>query len=105
MNNEIKVGDLVIVVKPTPCCGNEAVVGAPFIVSRIAMAKGRFHCSHCNTTWPSQMVADGLHKHFVYQLWRLKRIPPLEELDELSEGDLATQRRLHDAWQKDKQPS
>lgn len=80
MSEPIKAGDLVVVVKTTPCCGNPKALGMHFVVKSLRPARGRYHCSHCNTTWPTEVVALK-EVPFAYQLHRLKRIPPLAELE------------------------
>ena len=76
----IAVGDLVQVVRPTPCCGNAYAVGRRvFKVADLATTQG--FCSFCfmpTGLVPAAYNADnGQH----YHLHRLKRIPPLSELE------------------------
>lgn len=44
--SEIKAGDLVMVVKPTVCCGNYKNMGRVFVVTRLAGGFGL--CGLCN---------------------------------------------------------
>ena len=73
----ISVGDLVQVVKPRLCCGNSSAIGRVFVVGRISMG---CYCSTCGFTppLPCASVQDGVGK---CEVERLKRIPPLDELE------------------------
>ena len=76
----IDVGDLVAVVKPTPCCGNPTAVGWHFVVEGIySAAVGR--CAYCQVV-EAKTVASG-HPISDFNVERLKRIPPLDELDKI----------------------
>ena len=78
--SNIKVGDLVVVVKPSICSGLDDRIGHTYIVRDIdSWAEGGV-CRWCL----------GRHQGFFYAydenedafpLQRLKRIPPLEELE------------------------
>jgi hypothetical protein len=82
MSGAIGVGDLVAVVKPTPCCGNPTAVGWHFIVSGFrSNAPGQ--CMYCGD-FQHKMVADG-HPECAFNIDRLKRIPPLDELERTKE--------------------
>ena len=72
----IQVGDLVQVVAPTPCCGNDNRLGETFIFSGARMDVA--WCAICGT----QVITDYTKRPYgVMQINRLKRIPPLEELE------------------------
>lgn len=79
MNRPIQVGDLVQVVKPMHCCGGTNDLGRVFVVHEF-YTDGSF-CSNCGTPSNGELILfdsvgeDGAHPH------RLKRIPPLEELE------------------------
>lgn len=45
MTDQIKPGDLVVVAKPTPCCGNGGKLGHVFTVAEIS--SGALICSNC----------------------------------------------------------
>ena len=75
MSEPIKVGDLVAVVKPSVCCGNTNRVGYVFAVRKIDPAPG--WCLYCHSTLPSEYGSD----EGWYSGTRLKRIPPLSELE------------------------
>ena len=77
MSEKIQPGDLVMVVKPTPCCGNIHAIGTIYRAASVGYR--RFRCVHC------------LRKHIEiganydagsgHMLARLKRIPPLDGED------------------------
>jgi hypothetical protein len=77
----IKVGDLVVVVKPTACCGADDHVGDIFRVAQIVTLKGR--CNYCFRLSPPELGADydQLPNNGGFGLSNLKRIPPLDELE------------------------
>lgn len=79
MDKPISVGDLVVLVKPTPCCGDERNVGRFFTVLSLTKKPGFPWCNHCAAERQtlSVQIAD---KGWV-ELYRLKRIPPLDELE------------------------
>jgi len=76
----IEVGDLVVVVKPTEC-GCDHSVGLVYRVARVDLSvPGGVACMHCGTPWSRRLLAfhDGGAGAEPY---RLKRIPPLSELE------------------------
>lgn len=78
MSDEIKPGDLVMVVKPMPCCGNTKTNGYMFHVQKIISDRG--YCVHCNAKFEIQdhvHIGEGMH----VLKFRLKKIPPLSELE------------------------
>jgi hypothetical protein len=80
MSEPIKVGDLVVVVKPTPCCGNHGHIGTIFQVARLVHLEGR--CNWCGQVPPAEPGADwGKNDASGFSLITLKRIPPLDELE------------------------
>ena len=79
MSEPIKVGDLVQVVRPTPC-GHNTVVGRVFVVKSISRGSSFNWCLSCGHRWgPEDQAESGAY--FGASLWRLKRIPPLSELE------------------------
>jgi hypothetical protein len=74
----IQVGDLVLVVKPAPCCGVQNSFG-PYKVLAIDVSVGI--CGGCfgDSEWnvPRARLSNGQNIPIV----RLKRIPPLSELE------------------------
>ncbi len=74
----IQVGDLVQVVRPTYCCGYDKNVGKVATVSRLPRPTQRCpSCRHIATASDSVVLSDDL----CYERSRLKRIPPLSELE------------------------
>ena len=79
MAEPIKVGDLVMIVKPTPC-GCTASLGRIYRVQSIGLSRDPLECSICQAVLPQDTLAFG-SKGRGSQPWRLKRIPPLDELE------------------------
>jgi hypothetical protein len=82
MSEEIKRGDLVVVVRGLRCCGYTKVLGRTFIVRYLIDGlPGR--CSQCGetTTEPGACGDDGLFN----DIYQLKKIPPLNELEDQTE--------------------
>lgn len=75
----ISVGDLVVVVRGTRCCGVAGNIG---LVYRVALIRpeAHWHCTYCRSHEREPLVAAASHING-YQLSRLKRIPPLDELE------------------------
>lgn len=77
----MKVGDLVVVVKPSPCCGKTAAVGRVFVIANFY--QGLVTCYSCNQLFSGELaraVGDfgGITRR------RSMRTPPFPELiDEL----------------------
>jgi hypothetical protein len=69
----IKAGDLVMVVKPAPCCGSTKAIGWTFVVSSIERRPGA--CLSCNAIVDDDMRAWGL-KRWGILVSRLIRIDP-----------------------------
>ena len=81
MSERIAVGDLVVVVRGLSCgCLNR--VGEVFRVSEIRKSSPTGMCTSCNAIFDAQgiTVACG-HPEGTVNIKRLKRIPPLEELE------------------------
>ena len=79
MDKPISVGDLVQIVRPALCCGSTNYLGWMFKVSDIATT-GTSRCTYCGVsdrTVDAQDAVDGLWT----DIKRLKRIPPLDELE------------------------
>ena len=80
MTERIAVGDLVMVVRPSPCCGSDLAVGRRiFTVASLDFDSGT--CSGCGANIPPVKAAFNENNGKHYQLNRLKRIPPLSELE------------------------
>ena len=76
----IAVGDLVQIVRQRKCCPEETRWGFTFIVESIQHSES-WRCSHCGMTMQADTVAWGGGPKSGAALSRLKRIPPLEELE------------------------
>ena len=87
----ISVGDLVSVVRPLrekcKCTGSShsPLVKWVFRVDRITNTAS--HCPVCKHVWPFEQSAWPEGEFEVYALYRLKRIPPMSELESSVEGD------------------
>lgn len=84
--SEIKVGDLCWIVKPMRCCGSDSTVGK--IVRIIDGDTSPFTrcliCGHREETGTQRLLCDDDRSRLRY---RLKRIPPLSELEGLKSED------------------
>ena len=79
MSEPIRVGDLVQVVRPIPCCGNlGASFGAIFRVTKIKCAPFTY-CGECKKCIDNVVCVEGWHA--LVTASRVKRIPPLSELE------------------------
>ena len=75
----IKVGELVMVVKPTRCCKSDDRISSIGVVERVY--DGKTECKHCGEIHDKESIAKvGEYGFF---LDRLKKIPPLSELDKI----------------------
>ena len=72
-----KPGDLVMVVKPTFCCGNADRLGDVFVIERISMEKDG-ECHRCKRFFMAGEWAWGKDWR-IYVTPRLRLIPPLSE--------------------------
>lgn len=83
MNEPIKVGDLVQIVRAKPCgCRNG--LGAIFVVSSITTGADGHVCRVCHFVWGQDRGGvSGINGYFDFCIdpKRLKRIPPLDELE------------------------
>ena len=75
--SDIKVGDLVVVVKPRGC-GCTINLGRVFRVLNFGIWNAR--CSACRHILPKIFMAEA-DEIYAFEPYRLKRIPPLEELE------------------------
>ena len=82
MSEPIKVGDLVQVVRGMPCCGKiTQLMGTVFKVSALVDNEGTT-CITCGAIVKRiDPISVRGHPQFAFQLSRLKRIPPLSELE------------------------
>lgn len=88
MSEQIKVGDLVYVDKVMPC--GHGRIGYTFTVTKIrASAAGGTRCTVCGTMRHNLVVAerdDGTGR--VCEISRLKRIPPMSQLEHFRTEEL-----------------
>ena len=72
----IQVGDLVVIVKPRRCCGNGDTIGTIFTVRSFAK---KCKCA-CGASYEGKfaVMENGWWR---CETFRLKRIPPLDELE------------------------
>lgn len=82
MSEPIKEGDLVQVVLPSRC-GCNRTLGHVFIVGAIRQSPGGGFCNYCGTdTFPSgALAAEWPGTDAFVELRRLKRIPPMSQLE------------------------
>lgn len=82
MDRPIQVGDLVVIVKESPCCASTNSLGIIFRVKAIRPRGVGSRCNGCKATRPAETaVAESYSDHFVTDIDRLRRIPPLSELE------------------------
>lgn len=78
----ISAGDLVYVAKATSCCNNDSDIGFTFTVKEVSRLAGS--CAHCGEQKENSSVAYGDDNNgYAFCIARLKRIPPLEEKEEI----------------------
>lgn len=79
----IKAGDLVVVTRPTPCCGDASGLGDIYRVQSIETTDGYHYCGKCFNHIGDGITIAWRNKHltggFGYSLSRLTRIDPLPE--------------------------
>jgi hypothetical protein len=77
--SDIKVGDLVMVVKPSMCCGNPIAMGVVFVAGR--GDADLFMCRHCGHKYQGIDATYNASSGYYFATQRLKRIPPISELE------------------------
>lgn len=91
MDKPINVGDLVVVVKPRPQCGCADRLGEIFRVTEIETGEWGAKCLTCfkveDTTAYFSVAYGGSNSVGIH---RLKRIPPLDELEGVSQEQWTT---------------
>ena len=86
MTDQINVGDLVQVVRPTFCCGGTTLLGLTFVAGPFAVKEG--YCGWCDA---KGLQGPSVPGRFLYvDVRTLKRIPPLEELQTYRQTDETT---------------
>jgi hypothetical protein len=85
-----KAGDLVMVVKPTPCCGMDMAIGHIFVVHDLGVTD-KHTCWYCDAKSSGFLVArTGVVKNSINEAFRVSRlrlIPPLSD-DETTEREV-----------------
>jgi len=92
VSEQIKVGDLVMVVKPSLCCKRDVSVGKIYVVDAIGFPLADF-CGGCGATMP-------IHSSFCHLLkgnnngwidpWRLKKIDPPTQDESIEQQEKLT---------------
>lgn len=82
MNKPISVGDLVVIVRPSACPSAPAndSLGYTFVVQQIAVEPGG-SCAYCGGVHLHSATHFAVEGRNGWATYRLKRIPPLEELE------------------------
>lgn len=81
MSEEIKVGDLVMVVRGKMCCGESACIGLPFKVGEVVYWKSRHTtiCAFCGEIEKSAWIACPEKSNRGFNFSQLKKINPPDE--------------------------
>ena len=83
----IKVGDLVVVIKPQPCCGRTDSIGYIFVVAGLDSEPGG--CSACGEELAALGLLDPADGMYVMAS-RCIVIPPLPELEDIKHEEEIT---------------
>jgi ribosomal protein L37AE/L43A len=84
MSNDIKAGDLVMVVKPKPCCNNYKL-GKVWTVSRLFY--NRWHCHQCGFTSKESILMAEMSTGEATMAYRLKKINPPSQDETIANQD------------------
>lgn len=79
--SDIKPGDLVMVIKPTPCCGYDRSLGEVFRAKAVER-RPRSRCLHCGSLFVNCLAAQRGPSSWGLT-YRLKKIDPPAEGDSL----------------------
>jgi hypothetical protein len=85
MNEPIKRGDLVLVAKACPFCGDTADLGQVFVVNDLFQSGEPMNC--CGDRTPAVCASSADKDWCGTPLALLKRIPPLSELDDVRQDE------------------
>jgi hypothetical protein len=80
--SNIKVGDLVLVVRPKLCCGQVTGYLGSCIYKVSGLVQGESNCSYCGARCsgsPSRVKAIGEDNPIGFYIERLKKIEPLSD--------------------------
>lgn len=84
----IKAGDLVMVTRPTRCCGSAYGIGKVLTVERV-QSTGEEFCIHCFRDSPGEHAA--FSGHLLCGVYRLTKIdPPAVQTEETATKELQT---------------
>lgn len=83
----IKIGDLVMVLRPSICCGNSRGTGVIFTAADIN--HGEFTCGACGATEEIFYVSKDKGSRYSTQMHRLIKIDPLNEDEVIREEEVA----------------
>lgn len=73
---------MVMIVKPQPCCGSTKTNGQIFKIKNIRRPYGiGSECALCGAITKDVLLVEGKQNGRLTHLSRLKRIPPLDELE------------------------
>ena len=82
----ISAGDLVMVIKPTICCGYGGDMGRPFTV--LAIAGAEYGPSTCNQCGQESNTVDAQEvDHCWHDIRTLKKMPPQTELESVDQPE------------------
>lgn len=84
----ISPGDLVIVVRPTPCCGRSDSFGSVFVVSEIERAV--CECGFCGKFHSGVFAQRGDKPDDWYLMSQLRKVPPLKDDEQVHHNEEAT---------------
>jgi threonine dehydrogenase-like Zn-dependent dehydrogenase len=86
MSDKISAGDLVVIIKPLAC--GHGQTGYIFTVKELVLsAPGGGFCSQCKAIFPNQFLAARHPDGDMTDILRLKRIPPLSEMEHTKETE------------------
>lgn len=88
MSERIEVGDLVVIIKPTSCCGYSGGIGKIYIVGNMRSFRGR--CLLCGAIGNGEPLACWGSGSRGVPTRRLKKLPPLTEPETITERDEMT---------------
>jgi len=80
----IRPGDLVMVVRPTPCCGDKSAVGKIYKVGAVALSD--FACG-CGAEPEDLLAAFDVANKLAFEVTRLIRIDPLSEPESVTQEE------------------
>jgi hypothetical protein len=79
--SDIKTGDLVMIIKPTTCCGRSDGIGMTFSAGHVL--KATILCPFCGDRSPIKVAVEKVGVDLYVEAPRLKKIDPPAEGDSL----------------------